>query len=159
MCLGTLTAFPAAQQLPIVVTLQDYAALPVTGRADGAGQVDGLLARVNGVVEEPGGAERYFVPDLNGPLYILDKRTKQWSTYLDFNGRDGHAGLYAVRLPVGYANGLVNVAFDPDYRRNGRFYDDPHRGAPGGRAGGLESVRVFPRWSVTTQRRHHCDTR
>src|SRR5438874_620239 len=78
----------SAEDVATVLNVQDFAVLPVTGRTDGTGQVDGLLARVNGLTEEPGGADRYFVHDLNGPLYILDKATKRWSTYLDFNGRD-----------------------------------------------------------------------
>ncbi len=49
------------------------------------------LARVNYLRDEPGG-RRFFVNDLNGPLYILDKQTKAFTTYLDFNGpADGRA--------------------------------------------------------------------
>ena len=43
--------------------------------------------------EEPGG-RRFFVNDLNGPLYILDKQSKQFTTYLDFNGVAGRSGLF-----------------------------------------------------------------
>ena len=46
------------------------------------------LARVNYLRDEPGG-RRFFVNDLNGPLYILDKKTKAFTTYLDFNGAGG----------------------------------------------------------------------
>ncbi len=46
------------------------------------------LARVNYLRDEPGG-RRFFVNDLNGPLYILDKQTKAFTTYLDFNGLAG----------------------------------------------------------------------
>src|SRR5690348_15094821 len=67
----------SAEDGTTVLNVQDFAVLPMTGRIDGTGQVDGLLARVNGLTEEPSGAERYFVHDLNGPLYILDKRTKR----------------------------------------------------------------------------------
>ena len=48
------------------------------------------LARVNFLRDEPGG-RRFFVNDLNGPLYILDKQTKAFTTYLDFNGLGGPA--------------------------------------------------------------------
>ena len=59
----------------------------------------------------------------NGPLYILDKETKKFTTYLDFNGREGPPGSStASRYATSFANGLVTVQFDPDYRRNGRFY-------------------------------------
>jgi hypothetical protein len=72
---------------------------------------------------------------LNGPLYILDKNTKKLSIYLDFNGRQDHTGLFhKFAYETGYANGLVSMQFDPDYRRNGRFYtvhiEDPSVDAP-----------------------------
>ena len=61
--------------------------------------------------------------DLNGPLYILDKETKQVTTYLNFNGREGHGGLFhKFRFENGQANGFVNFLFDPDYAHNGKFY-------------------------------------
>src|SRR5215467_6269324 len=89
-----LPALIGAASSPLVtVELKDYATLPVTGTMDGTGQIDGLLARVNSLREEPGGADRLFVNDLNGPLYILDKKTKAFTTYLDFNGRANHNGL------------------------------------------------------------------
>src|SRR6266496_459477 len=75
-------AFPAPQELTIEV--KDYAPLPVTGLMDGAGNSAGLLARINFLREEPGGTrKRFFVNDLNGPLYILDKGTKKPATYLN----------------------------------------------------------------------------
>src|SRR4051812_2444262 len=124
---GTLLLVPAlciaASGPSLTIDLQDVVALPITGSLDGRGQTDGLLARVNSLREEPGGANRFFVNDLNGPLYILDKRTKALTTYLDFNGRAGHTGVFhRFAYETGYANGLVAVQFDPDYRRNGRFY-------------------------------------
>ena len=113
----------AADSPPITLELADYMTMPITGLLDGKGQTDGMLARVNSLREEPGGATRFFVNDLNGPLYILDKATKKLTTYLDFNGREKHDGIFhKFTYEVGYANGLVSVQFDPDYRRNGRFY-------------------------------------
>jgi hypothetical protein len=113
----------AASSQSVTVELKDYATLPITGTMDGTGQTDGMLARVNSLREEPGGANRFFVNDLNGPLYILDKKAKTFTTYLDFNGRAGHTGLFhKFSYETGYANGLVSLQFDPDYRRNGRFY-------------------------------------
>ena len=119
----------------ITVEIRDYATLPVTGALGGVGQTDGMLARVNSLREEPGGANRFFVNDLNGPLYIVDKKTKAFTTYLDFNGRAGHAGLFRrFAYEAGFANGLISLQFDPDYRRNGRFYtvhlEDPAIGQP-----------------------------
>jgi hypothetical protein len=115
-----ILARPAAQP-PLVLHLEDYAALPATGSPTGSGN-PGSLARVNVLREEPGG-DRFFVNDLNGPLYILDKRTRTFTTYLDFNGRDGRPGLFD-KLPfaTGFANGLISFQFDPDYRANGTLY-------------------------------------
>ncbi len=119
-----LAAGPAAGGAgDLALELRDYIEFPVTGRVDGKGQTDGLLARINSVREEPGGAARFFVNDLNGPLYIVDKATKRITTYLDFNGRDGHRGLFhKFSYEVGYANGLTSFQFDPDYPTNGKFY-------------------------------------
>jgi hypothetical protein len=108
----------------ITLEVRDYATLPMTGKVDGKGQVMGLLARANFMREEPGGAgKRVFVNDLNGPLYILDKQTGKFTTYLNFNGRDGQPGLFH-RLPTesGFGNGFISFACDPDYARTGKFY-------------------------------------
>jgi len=107
----------------VTLELRDYVTFPITGLLDGKGQTDGMLARINVLREEPGGASRLFVNDLNGPLYIVDKSSKKVSTYLDFNGRDGHHGLFRrLAYEVGYANGLYSFQFDPDYKANGKFY-------------------------------------
>ena len=117
----------------LLLELQDYAALPIT--ADNTDQnTRAQLARVNNLPDEPGG-RRFFVNDLNGPLYILDKRTKQFTIYLDFNGLSGHAGLFPkFTYARNFATGLINVIFDPDYARNGVFYtlhmEDPSTPGP-----------------------------
>ena len=56
------------ESAPLTLELRDFATLPITGILDGAGQVDGMLARVNSIREEPGGADRLFVTDMNGPI-------------------------------------------------------------------------------------------
>jgi mono/diheme cytochrome c family protein len=123
LLLAATVARPTARQSAprLELELQDYAALPIT--ADNTDQnTRAQLARVNYLRDEPGG-RRFFVNDLNGPLYILDKRTKQFTTYLDFNGLAGHAGLFPkFTYARNFATGLINVAFDPDYVRNGVFY-------------------------------------
>ena len=47
-----------------------------------------LLSRVNVIREEPGGANGLLVVDMNGPLYILDKRTQQVPEVLRLDGRE-----------------------------------------------------------------------
>ena len=115
--------WPALASAQITLEIKDYVAMPMTGLVDGKSSNDALLARVNGLREEPGGANRFFVIDLNGPLYILDKDTKKLTTYLDFNGREGRSGIFhKLTIESGYGNGLNGFYFDPDYRKNGRFY-------------------------------------
>lgn len=123
LCVALVAARPlAVQQAPrIALELEDYAALPIT--ADNTNNnTRAQLARVNNLVDEPGG-RRFFVNDLNGPLYILDKETKAFTSYLDFNGLDGRPGLFPkFTFERNFATGLTNFVFDPDYERNGVFY-------------------------------------
>ena len=136
-CLLALLTLPAAAQAQQVLTLEikDYATVPITGAPLGslekASSNEMLLARVNTIREEPGGADRLFVTDMNGPLYILDKKTRQFTKYLDFDGRDDRPGLFhRLFITFGYGNGLNGFHFDPDYRRTGKFYtvhmEDPN---------------------------------
>ena len=113
--------------------LADYVQMPITGEL-GGDLTRGLLARVNFLREEPGG-RRFFVNDLNGPLYILDKQTRQFTIYLDFNGLAGRPGLFQkLTFERNFATGLINFVFDPDYANNGVFYtihmEDPTTEAP-----------------------------
>ena len=144
----TVTAAPAAAAVDPasrpVLTLADYVEMPITG--DVAGEATrGLLARVNFLRDEPGG-RRFFVNDLNGPLYILAKRTKQLTTYLDFNGVDGRPGLFPkLTFEKNFATGLINFIFDPDYTKNGIFYtlhmEDPTlAGTPDPKAGVVKGL-------------------
>lgn len=122
LVLAASAALLGAAPATLTIELRDLVALPITGKLDGTGQVDGMLARVNSVREEPGGG-RFFITDMNGPLYIFDKKTKQLQTYLDFNGRNEGAGLFDRLLSdPGYSTGISQFQFDPDYRKNGRFY-------------------------------------
>ena len=120
---GAALAAPPDIHEPMTLELEDVAALPITGDVEGTGQVDGMLARVNSIREEPGGTGRLFVTDMNGPLYIFDKKTRTFTTYLDFNGSGERPGLFDRLLhDPGYSSGVSQFQFDPDYRRNGKFY-------------------------------------
>src|SRR5512132_209622 len=69
-------AVPCALLAQGVVTVQltDYAAVPRSGTLDTSSENAVYIARVNFLREEPGGGlNRFFVCDLNGKLYILDK--------------------------------------------------------------------------------------
>ena len=124
LALALISLRPRAATDPqLTIEIKDYVTMPMTGVTQGKGTNEMLLSRVNALREEPGGASRVFIADLNGPLYILDKQTKKFTTYLDFNGREGHPGIFHnLSWERGYGNGLNGFYFDPDYRRNGKFY-------------------------------------
>lgn len=123
----------ARRTASVQLELEDYASLPIT--ADNTNNnTRAELARVNNMREEPDG-RRFFVNDLNGPLYILDKSTRTFTTYLDFNGTAGARGLFSrFTYKQNFAIGLTNFVFDPDYAHNGVFYtlhtEDPSIDAP-----------------------------
>src|SRR5438045_7165725 len=95
----------------------------MTGAVDGRGSNEVLLTRVNSLREEADGANRLFISDLNGPLYILDKGSKKLSVYLDFNANEGTNCIFQkLTLTQGYGNGINGFYLDPDYTHNGRFY-------------------------------------
>lgn len=130
--LASLLALPAAlcAQHTLVLRLQDYATVPLSGQFVGSTDNSIYAARVNFLREEPGGnPERFFVNDLNGKLYILDRTTRQFTTYLDLhrNTTENPAatGLFgAFTRANGYANGFVTFQFDPEYLTAG----SPHYG-------------------------------
>src|SRR5438093_11791389 len=84
---------PANAPAALALQIADFAAAPITGSPDGTSNNAGALARINFLREEPGPKRRFFVNDLTGPLYILERTTKQATTYLDFNGRT-RSGLF-----------------------------------------------------------------
>jgi mono/diheme cytochrome c family protein len=117
----TTVAAPAPQSAERMLEVADYLELPVTGEKS-TNLIAGQLARGSILRDEPGG-KRSFINDLNGPLYILDKQTKQLTTYLNFNGMTDRPGLFPKFTPAqGFAAGLMNFVFDPDYARNGIIY-------------------------------------
>ena len=121
--------FPAAAQIRkdgTAVRIEDYASLPPSSlRLEGPypARFDprGQLGKSNMLVQEPAGApraaERLFVVEQNGILYLLDRRTRAFTPYIDFGrifprfNTDPNLGM-----------GLVAMVFDPEYAANGRFY-------------------------------------
>ena len=89
---------------PLVVRVNDWAAMPLSGNVSTASGLPGYLARVNFMRPEPGGTERMWVCDLNGNLHIFSTggsfaarttqlldQAKTRSAYLDFNGQSATA--------------------------------------------------------------------
>ena len=128
--------------------LRDFLVMPMTGSIDGKGSNELLLSRVNTLREEVGGASRLFISDLNGPLYILDKATKKFAVYLDFNGNAGKNGIFKrLFIAQGYGNGLNGFYLDPDYTRNGKFYT-VHMEDPALQVSNLPDNSHFPGFNV-----------
>jgi len=109
------------------VLLEDYATLPLSGRGGSITSfgpnvnMSDQLARPTFIRSEPTNAPlssaRFFVTDLNRNLYILDKASRTFTAYLNFQAifpRYYNAG--------GFAGGLNPIAFDPEYASNGIFY-------------------------------------
>jgi len=93
----------------LAVIARDFVEMPQTGGSP--------KARINFLREEPGGSDRFFVNDLNGYLYTVDKSTTAVSTYLDFT-----TTFPKLKTSPGLASGLVSFAFDPMFSTNGKFY-------------------------------------
>src|SRR6202158_299017 len=90
----------------------------------------GMLARVNALRSEPANAplasSRFFVNDLNGILYTLDKTTRKFTPHIPF------PDVFPKLNPgPGSGAGIVSIAFDPNYAKNAIFYtvhtEDPSR--------------------------------
>jgi hypothetical protein len=133
--LSLLCIFAAPAQ-QITMELKDLLTMPITGAVNGAGEA-AYLARVNMMIEEPGGTGRFFIVDMSGPLYIFERKTNKLTKYLDLNGRQGHSGIFHRLRPDLLSQGFVALQFDPDYVHNGKFYTthaenpaDPGSAAP-----------------------------
>src|ERR1051325_6246599 len=121
LAIGTIPIQSAPPQ--VALEIKDFVVTPMTGSFDSKSNNELLLSRVNTLREEVGGAKRLFISDLNGPLYILDKATKKFVVYLNFNGTGGKTGLFhKLMIRTGYGNGLNGFYLDPDYSKNGKFY-------------------------------------
>jgi hypothetical protein len=132
--------YPSAPQITkdgTAVLLEDYASLPLSSVTTDAYppviDFHGQLGRVNSLRSEPPSApqssSRFFVNDVNGILYILDKATKKFTPYINF------AEVFPkFSTDPGYAGGVVSIAFDPAYAKNGKFYtvhtENPGKSGP-----------------------------
>ena len=112
-CLAQYTAIT----LPtITAKLEDFAAAPATGAT-----ADTYIARVNFLRSQPGDANRLWVNDSSGRLYIVDRDDKEFHTLLNFNGTAANGGLFpAMYTAGGYSWGLVTFQFHPQYAQAGQ---------------------------------------
>ena len=106
---------PAQSQYGL--TLSEYASFPTsTPTPAPTDQRLNRVARLNTIMEVPDGSGRRAVPDLNGNLYFV--KDGRPSVYLDV------AATFAPQFfsGRGLGQGFGYVAFDPEFRTNGKFY-------------------------------------
>ncbi len=135
---------------PLTIEIEDHVAMPITGKLEGAQTPnESALSRVNAIREETGGSHRWFLPVVSGPIYIYDKRTREFATYLDFNGHGENRGLFKKFFTLsGFGNGINGFNLDPDYTNNGKFYTT-HMEDPSIEASGIPQNTMFPRLNTT----------
>ncbi|HMI30369.1 MAG TPA: hypothetical protein VK527_01430, partial [Candidatus Limnocylindrales bacterium] len=123
-----LAGYPTGPQITdrdvpgqISVVLEDWTTVPKSGIT-----ATSQVARINFMRAEPVpslASARLFVDDLNGNMYILDRATKSFVSYINFPSVfNGTGGTGVFDNSPGYAAGLVTFQFDPDYATNGKFY-------------------------------------
>ena len=133
----TRAQYPPSSQVSkdqTTILLEDYASLPLSSPVSGAYppaiNYRGQIGRVNSLRSEPGNApkarSRFFVIDSSANLYILDKDSKTFTPYINF------AEVFPkFDSSKGNAAGVVSLAFDPEYAKNGKFYtvhtEDPSK--------------------------------
>ncbi|MGH3844666.1 MAG: hypothetical protein ACRDS0_24965 [Pseudonocardiaceae bacterium] len=100
------------------LTLQELVTIPGSkpNPPPSTGDTLDRWARINYLGEVPDGSGRLFVPDLNGKMYLIKDGTPQ--IYLDVAAEFAPYFMNTKSL----SSGLVFVAFDPEYGKNGLFY-------------------------------------
>src|SRR5262249_10313086 len=105
------------------VAIEEYATLPVStrGPTNPVPPYNIYLARANFLRSEPvpalNASDRFFVIDMNRNFYLLDKITKAFTIYINFQRL-----FQKLNNHSGYGDGLPTFAFDPNYANNEKFY-------------------------------------
>ena len=129
--------YPSSSQVTkdgTALLVEDYANLPLSSQMGDhpyPPPIDykGMLARVNALRSEPANAPlastRFFVCDMNGVVYTLDKTTKKFTPYITF------PEIFPKYATDRFGSGVSAIVFDPDYAKNGKFYtvhvEDPSK--------------------------------
>ena len=126
LIVGTRTTLAQAQisKDGTAVVAQDYARVPLSSATIGTYpppiDFSDQLGRVNRLRSEPPNApnssSRFFVNDQNRNLYILDKASKTFTAYINFEE------VFPNFVNTEWATGLGTFIFDPAYSLNGKFY-------------------------------------
>jgi hypothetical protein len=107
------------------ILVEDYASAPLSSMMGDHAypppiDYKGMLARVNALRSEPANAPlastRFFVADMNGNLYILNKATKKFTPYITF------PEIFPKYATERFGSGVSAIVFDPNYAKNGKFY-------------------------------------
>src|ERR1700680_2902756 len=133
--------YPSSSQITndgTAILVEDYANPPLSSALGDHAypppiDYKGMLARVNTLRSEPANAPlasaRFFVADMNGNLYPLDKAAKKFTPYITF------PEIFPKYATDRFGSGVSAIVFDPNYAKNGKFYtvhvEDPARpGSP-----------------------------
>ena len=120
--------YPSSSQITkdgTAILIEDYANPPLSSQLGDHAypppiDYKGMLARVNTLRSEPANAPlastRFFVADMNGNLYILEKATKKFTPYITF------PEIFPRYATDRFGSGVSAIVFDPNYAKNGKFY-------------------------------------
>jgi hypothetical protein len=129
--------YPSSSQIAkdgTAILIEDYANPPLSSAMGDHAypppiDYTGMLARLNVLRSEPVNAPlsstRFFVADMNGNLYTLDKATKKFTAYITF------PEIFPKYATDRFGSGVSAIVFDPNYAKNGKFYtvhvEDPSK--------------------------------
>src|ERR1700676_1235281 len=120
--------YPSSSQITkdgTAILVEDYANPPLSSAMGDHAypppiDYKGMLARVNALRSEPANAPlastRFFVADMNGNLYTLDKATRKFTPYITF------PLIFPKYATARFGSGVSAIVFDPTYAKNGKFY-------------------------------------
>jgi hypothetical protein len=116
-----INPLPEATESNLTLTLEELTQLPASDTYPPASPTNPRAYRhnrINYVGEVPDGSARLYVPDLNGPMHLVDKETGESTEYLNLKDEFSpefwdHAGL---------GSGFGFVTFHPEFADNGKFY-------------------------------------
>ena len=120
--------YPSSSQVTkdgTAILIEDYANPPLSSQMGDHAypppiDYKGMLARVNTLRSEPANAPlastRFFVADMNGNLYTLDKATRKFTPYITF------PEIFPKYATDRFGSGVSAIVFDPNYAKNGKFY-------------------------------------
>src|SRR5579864_6977582 len=120
--------YPSSSQVTkdgIAILIEDYANPPLSSALGDHAypppiDYKGMLARVNTLRSEPANAPlastRFFVADMNGNVYTLDKASRKFTPYITF------PEIFPKYATDRFGSGVSAIVFDPNYAKNGKFY-------------------------------------